>query len=210
LDWDYIKADPIWQQRYTGKLLARLKRNQARRAAALLIASAVSDGLVWNGSSAQPDTSLLQEIIDSGDTSGVSPNRMLMGLNAWQLRRAAYSAATTGSNQFAAAAALDLSIEELGTLLNVDARVDSARYQSATAKSQIIGANVLFYTGKSGVDQEDPTNLKLAWVNCQNGQRYAVYVRQLSVKKWEIVVEHYELLFCASTLGVRVSPITTS
>ena len=210
LDWDYIKADPMWQQRYTGKLLSRLKRNQARRAAALAVASATSDPLVWNGTSAQPDTTLLAEIIDSGDTSGIAPNRMLMGLNAWQLRRAAYSSAASGSNQFAAAAALNMTVEQLGALLNVDARVDSARYQSATAKSQIIGANVLFFTGKAGVDQEDPTNFKLAWVNCQNGQRFAVYVRQLSVKRWEIVVEHYELLFCASTLGVRLSAITAA
>ena len=211
VDYDYVKADPIWQQRYTGKLLARLKRNQARRAAALILASGTSDPLVWNGTGTQPDVSLQQEIIDSGDTSGVSPNRMLMGLNAWQLRRNAYASAEAGStNQFAAAAALAMNIEQLGAQLMLEARVDSARYQSATAKAQIIGANVFFFTGKAGVDQEDPTNLKLAWFNCQNGQRFAVYVRQISVKKWEIVVEHYELLFCASTLGVRVCPITVS
>jgi hypothetical protein len=210
LDWDYIKPDLNWQQRYTGKLLSRLKRNQSRRAAALLIASAVSNPLVWNGTGTQPDVSLEQQIITSGDTSGISPNRMLMGLNAWQLRRSAYASSTTATNQFAAAAALGMNIEQLGAQLQVGARVDAARYQSATAKSQIIGANVGFFTGMDGVDQEDPTNLKLAWVNCQNGQRFAVYVRQISVKRWEIVVEHYELLFCASTLGVIICPVTTS
>ena len=44
----------------------------------------------------------------------------------------------------------------------------------------------------------------------QQGGLYAVYVRQLSVKQWEIVVECYETEFCASTLGVRTLTVTAS
>jgi hypothetical protein len=36
----------------------------------------------------------------------------------------------------------------------------------------------------------------------------AVYVRQISTKLWEIVVEVYETEFVASTLGVRTLTIT--
>ena len=209
LDYDYIKADPIWQQRYTGKLLSRLKRNQARRAFALQVASGTSDPQTF-GTTSQPDELLQSVIINSGDESGIASNRMLMGLNAWQYRRDAYAGATTGTNQFAAAAALNRTPEELFTLLKVDGMLDATRYQNQTTKTQLVGANIVLFNAMTGVDQEDPSNFKLAWMNCQNGQRYAVYVRQISVKKWEIVVEHYELLFCASTLGVRVCPITGS
>jgi len=210
LDWDYIKNDPIWQQRYTGKLMARLKRNQARRAFALAVAAGTSAPLTFSTGGPGPDEQLNGQVIASGDLMGINPNRMLMGLTAWLYRRDAYANATTSTNQYAAAAALTRKFEDLAALLMLEGRLDAGRYQNGTSKSEIVGANVLFFTGKAGVDQEDPTNFKLAWVNCQNGQRFAVYVRQLSVKKWEIVVEHYELLFCASTLGVQVCAITGS
>jgi hypothetical protein len=210
VDYDYVKNDPMWQQRYTGKLLARLKRNQARRAFALSVAASTSDALTFSTSASGPDEQLLAAIIASGTNSGIPPNRMLMGLTAWQYRRDAYANATTGTNQFAAAAALNRTFEELCTLLKVDGKMDAARFQSGTTKSELIGPNILIFNGKSGVDQEDPSNFKLAWVNCQNGQRFAVYIRQLSVKKWEIVVEHYEYLFCAAAFGAMYLPITGS
>ncbi len=38
----------------------------------------------------------------------------------------------------------------------------------------------------------------------------AVYVRQLTVKQWEIVVECYETEFAASTLGVRTLSVSAT
>ena len=206
LDWDRIKNDPIWQQRWTGRILRRLKRNQARRAAALMIASATSDALTWNADSTQPDIDVANQKILSANATGIKPNRLLYGESAWQVRITAYGL----SNSLSAAAGLARDINGVGALLQMQAMIDAGRFQNGGTKSQIIGSNILLFTGMAGAQPEDPTNLKLAWTNCQTGMRFGVYVRQISVKKWEIVVEHYELLFAASVLGVLVLPVSNS
>ena len=208
LDWDRIKTDPIWQQRWTGRLLRRLKRNQARRAAALLLATGTSNARTWksDGTGTQPDIDLNAQRILAQNNSGIKPNRILFGDTAWQYRLANYGA----SASLSAAAGLSRTPEQVGALLGMEVRLDTARYQNGASKSEIIGANVALFNGLPGVDADDPTNLKIAWVTCQNGMRYAVYVRQISVKKWEIVVEHYEALFAATVLGVYILPIAQS
>jgi len=213
LDWDRIKGDPIWQQRYTGKLLSRLKRNQARRAVAMAIGSGVAVPLVWNAASTTlPDIELNNQRILSGDQSGIAPNRAVIGEPAWQARLTGLGLITgsASTNNYAAASMLNRSMEDVGAFLSMGLMMDSGRYQAGAAKQSILGNRIIMLTGQSGVDAEDPTNFKLAWVACQNGSRYAVYIRQINVKKWEIVVEHYEVLFCASTLGVRVLTIANT
>jgi len=213
LDWDRIKNDPIWQQRYTGKLLARIKRNQARRAVALAVASGVAQTLTWKtASTVLPDIDLNAQRVLSGDQSGIAPNRLLIGEPAWQARLTglAMMSGTGGANQFAAAAMLNRDVAGVGAFLGMGTMLDTGRYQTGATKQSIVGSRMLMLTGQAGVDAEDATNFKLAWVTCQNGSRYAVYIRQINVKKWEIVVEHYELLFCASTLGVRVLTIANA
>lgn len=211
LDWDRIKNDPIWQQRYTGKLLSRLKRNQARRAMALAVASGAADTLTWSSTpSALPDVSLNAEKILCGDSSGINPNRILIGENAWQTRISCLGSISSGANAYAAAAELQRTADDVGAFLGMESLLDSGRYQNGTSKTQIVGSYIILFNGKGGVDLDDPSNFKLAWVPCQTGQRYAVYVRQISVKKWEIVVEHYEILFAATTLGCRVLTIANS
>lgn len=213
LDNDRVRNDPIWQQRYTGKLLQRLKRNKARRAIALAIASGTAATLTWNASATVlPDIALNNQRILSGDQSGISPNRLLIGEPAWQLRQSGLSLMAAQDNGLSVAVSMMLnrSPEDLGSFLGMGTRLDTGRYQSGTTKQSLVGSRMLMFTGQDGADLEDPTNFKTAWVPCQNGTRYAVYVRQLSVKKWEIVVECYEVLFCASTLGVRVLTIANS
>lgn len=211
LDWDRIKGDPIWQSRYTGKLLSRLKRNQARRAVALAVASGTSDTLTWDATpDGLPDIALNAQKITAADESGLNPNRILIGENAWQTRLNCLGLVTSGANQYAAAAELNRTPEQLGSFLGAELLLDDSRYQNGASKSQIVGAKIILFNGRNGVDLDDPSNFKLAWVPCQTGQRFAVYVRQISVKKWEIVVEHYEVLFAATTLGCRVITIASS
>lgn len=203
LDYDRIKNINNWQSIYTAKLMSRLKRNQVRRAVALAIASASTSTLHWTTSPTRlPDSSLAYERSLSADASGIKPNRILIGETAWQNRIDCLGSLGTGANQFAAAAELARTVEQLGAWLGMDARLDTARYQSGTTKTRLLDNLILMFTGNAGVDMEDSSNFKLAWTACANGTRWAVYVRQLSVKKWEIVVEHYELLFCPSVLGV--------
>ncbi len=207
LDYDRIKNMPNWQQFYTGKLLRRLKRNQARRAAALALAAGTAVSFTWNAQAAsQPDIELNAQKIASADATGINPNRLLYGTAAWQFRLGAYG----GQNNAGAYAALARDINGVGNMLGMQSMLDSGRYQNGASKSQIIGSRLIMFTGTAGVSEEDATNFKLAYVMCEGGTRYRVYIRQMSSKKWEIVVEHYEKLFAASVLGVRVGTVAAS
>jgi hypothetical protein len=95
----------MWQQRYTEKLLRRIKRNQYVRAVALGIASGTAVTLSWTPGTDQPDIDLSAQRLASQTASGIKPNRILCGDTAWQNRIATYAGTNTGTNQFAAAAA---------------------------------------------------------------------------------------------------------
>jgi hypothetical protein len=203
LDYDRIKNIPNWQAVYTAKLLSRLKRNQAKRAVALAIASGSASTLHWTSTpTTLPDIMLNNEKLLSRDSSGITPNRLLMGDTAWQYRIACLGSISSGANQFAAAAELQRTVEQLAAWLGMEVMVDGARTQSGTTKARLLDTNILYFNARPGADIDDPSSFKLAWTSCANGMRWAVYVRQVTTKKWEIVVEHYELLFAASTLGV--------
>lgn len=202
VDYDRVKNMPNWQQVYTGMLLQRLQRNGFRRKYALAVAGATDAPLTW-GSSADPDYDLANQSKLAGDSSGVQPNRALWGLGAQLLRFSAYGAQDTAG----AFAGRSMSPAEACGKIGLGALVDESRYQNGTSKSSIVGAKVLLFRadGPSGMD---PSNLKTARGNTQQGGRYAVYIRQLTTKLWEIVVECYETEFVASTLGLRTLSIS--
>ena len=205
LDWDRIKNKPNWQRLAVDNIMNRLKRNQYRRSVAIAIAAATSDSLVWSTTS-DPDYMLNGQLLTAKDTQGIKPNRMLMGDTAWNLRFAAYGGQATAG----AFAGRSMDLSQLGSKLGVLAMEDGVRYQSGSSKASVLGSKVLLFTGIGGKNEEDPSNFKLAWVPCQTGARFAVYLRQVSVKKWEVIVEHYERLFAATTLGARIVTITAS
>lgn len=202
LDWDRIKNQPNWQQHYTGMLMARLARNAFRRKYALGVASATDAPLTWD-STTDPDYDVASQCKLSGDASGISPNCALWGQQAKLLRFAAYGA----TNQAKGLSGRLLSPEEACAKIGLRGMVDESRYQSGTSKTSIVGAKVLLFSSY-GTSGEDSSNFKTARGVTQQGGRFAVYVRQLSVKMWEIVVECYETEFCAATLGVRTLSIS--
>lgn len=199
LDWDRIKNTPNWQQLYTNRLLARLSRNAFRRKYALALANSTGASVTWSTGASDADYDLANQVAISGDSSGITPNKALFGLGAKLARYQGYG------TQFTAAAlgGRVLSPEEAGQKIGIDVMVDQSRYQSGASKTRIVGTKVLLFNA-SGVSGEDPSNFKTARGVTQQGGRYAVYVRQLTVKQWEIVVETYETEFCATTLGARV------
>jgi hypothetical protein len=207
LDWDRIKNQPNWQQYYTGKLMRRLGRNAFRRKYALGVASATDVPIVWDAAgSADPDYDLANQIALSGDSSGITPNRALFGIAAELLRLACYG----GTDKAKAFGGRTLSLEQALAKAGVTGRKAEVRYQStAAAKSRVVGSTVLFFTVEAE-GNEDASNFKTARGNTSQGTRYAVYIRQISVKRWEIVVECYETEFCATTLGVRTLSPTAS
>ncbi len=206
LDWDRIKTMPNWQQHYTEILLRRLRLNAWRRKVALAIASATDVPLVWDAAgAADPDYDLANQVQLSGDASGITPTSALWGLGAQLLRYQTYGATNTAK----AMAGRLLTPIEASAKAGLQAKLDETRYQSGTSKTRVMAAKVLLFTS-APTSTEDPSSFKTAKATTAQGGLVAVYVRQLSVKLWEIVVECYEAEFCASTLGVRTLTVTAS
>ena len=206
LDWDRIKDQPNWQQHYTDMLLRRIQLNAWRRKVALAVASATDAPLVWDpAGAADPDYDIANQVQISADASGIRPTSALWGEGASLLRYQAVGA----TNAAKAVAGRMLTEVEASKKALLDARLDSTRYQAGTSKSRVMGSKVLLFTS-APTSTEDPSNFKTAKANTSQGGLRAVYVRQLSVKLWEIVVEVYETEFVASTLGVRTLSITAS
>lgn len=204
LDWDRIKNMPNWQQHFTGLLMQRLARNAARRKVALGMATGTADSLTWDAAgAADPDKDLVSQALLCGDSSGIAPNRALWGTAAKLLRFSCYGATNTAK----AMAGRLLSPEEACQKIGLEALVDESRYQTGATKARIVGSKVLLFSayGQSG---EDPSNFKTARGSTDQGGRFAVYVRQISVKFWEIVVECYETEWAATTLGARTLTIS--
>lgn len=206
LDWDKIKTMPNWQEHYTNLLLTRLLRNAARRKYALAVAAATDAPLVWDAAgAADPDYDIANQVQISGDVTGIQPTHALWGLGAQLLRYATYGATNTAK----AMAGRMLTPVEASQKAGLQAMLDGSRYQAGTSKSRIVGAKVVLFTS-APTGTEDPSNFKTAKANTAQGGLRAVYVRQLSVKQWEIVVECYETEFAATTLGVRTLSVTAS
>lgn len=206
LDWDRIKNTPNWQQLYTGRLMERLKRNAFRRKYALAVAAGTAASLTWDAAgAADPDKDLADQALLCGDSSGIAPNRALWGSAAKILRFATYGA----TNAAKAVSGRMLSPEEACVKIGLQAMVDESRYQTGATKTRIVGSKVILFNAY-GMNGEDPSNFKTAIGTTQQGGRYAVYIRQLTVKFWEIVVETYETEFAATVLGCRTLTIAAS
>jgi hypothetical protein len=206
LDWDRIKDMPNWQEFYTNMLIERILRNAARRKYALLVAAATDVTPVWGSDgSGDPDYDVANNVHLSGDASGVTPTSALWGIGAQLLRMQCYGASNTPKGY----AGRQLSPIEASQKAGLQAKIADSRYQSGTSKSRIVGTKVGLFTS-APANTMDPSNFKTARANTSQGGLRAVYVRQLSVKQWEIVVEVYETEFTASTLGVRTISPTAS
>lgn len=206
VDIDKVKNEPNWQETRVNRLMGRLARNAARRKVALAIAAATAQALIWDAAgNADPDLDVAKQAKLAGDSSGITPNRALWGVAAKLSRYQTYGATNTAK----AVGGRNLSPEEACQKMGLQALVDDSRYQNGASKSTIVGSLVLLFNayGQSG---EDPSNFKTARANTMQGGRFAVYIRQLGVKFWEVIVECYETEFCATTLGCRVLNITES
>ena len=194
---DKDEMQPGDEERGVSSLIARLYRNETRRAATLLL-SIDSGGTnkTW-GSSADPDGDVLSAVDSGGDGSGLDPNRVLYGRAAWLLRRSSYAAQAT------AAGFAGLSVrspEELATALGVEAILQtSLRYQSAAAtKSKIVGAYVVAFNAQSNLTKDDPSVIK----RFITGGAPKVY-RQEFAKTVELSVDHYSNIVGTSTVGCK-------
>ena len=205
LDMDNIRGRSNWEEHYTAKLLKRIKRNQLRRAIALLSAAAVNTAKTWDTTIGKdPDQDVILELIAAAVASGIKPNRLGYGDTAWAKRALAHRAQTAAGG-FASAS---LTIEQLAGVLGVEGVLKSnARYTaSAAARAEILGNLVLMFNASSGVDTEDASNIKRFYsmgASEEGGGVYQVYSARVSSKRHIIAVGHYEKIAITSLLGIR-------
>lgn len=202
VDIDEMAEKSGWQEMYTAKLLRRLRRNELRRAVALLSAAATNTAKTWDTSSGKdPDQDVITDLITGANASGISLNRVGYGSTSWSKRALAHRAQSTAGG-FSSAG---LTEEQLAGVLGVDqVRHTRARYQSgAAAKTQIVNNLVLMFYAASGMSPEDPSNIKRFVSPTASGGDVRVYVQQTSDKIYRITVEHYSLIKITSTLGIR-------
>lgn len=199
---DLDEVTPGWEQRTTAKLLRRLKRNELRRAIALLSAGATNTAKTWDTTAGKdPDQDVISDLITAGDSSGIAPNRIGYGLTAWSKRGLSHRAQSTAGG-FASAA---MTPEALAGILGVDSvYVSRERYQSsASAKTQIVANLVLMFNAMGGADLEDSSNIKRFVSPVEGGGDVRVYQQQVTSKLVDVTVEHNSLIAITSTLGIR-------
>ncbi len=202
VDLDQVADQTNWQNNYTAKILRRLRRNALRRAVALISAAAVNTAKTWDTTAGKdPDLDVIQELVIATTASGVGANRVGYGHTAGAKRLLSLR----GQNSPAGYTSAGMTPQELAGLLSVDQVLYSKeRYQStASAKSEVVGNLVLMFSALAGADTEDASNIKRFVANVDGGGKVRVYLRQITTKLWEIVVEHYELTKITSTLGIR-------
>jgi len=205
LDMDQIRARSDFEEYYTQKLLRRLKRNELRRAIALLSEAATNNAKTWDTTAGKdPDQDVMTDLIAAADASGIKPNRVGYGDTAWAKRMLAHRAQASAGG-FGSAA---LTADQIAGLYGVDSVLNSkSRYTtSATAKAQSLGNLVLMFNATSGMDTEDASNIKRFVANGaaeEGGGKYQVYSQRVSAKRWVIAVGYYSKLAITSTLGIR-------
>lgn len=199
---DMDNVTPGWEQRKTAQLIRRLRRNELRRALALLSAAATNTNKTWDVTAGKdPDQDVILELVAGATASGVRPNRVGFGDTAWSKRALAHRAQNTAGG-FASSG---LTPEQLASFLGVDqVLVSRERYQSAAAaKTEIVANLVLMFEAMSGGDVEDASNIKRFVSPVEGGGDIRVYLQQVSAKLWALTVEHYSNVVITSTLGIR-------
>lgn len=209
LDNDQGGEDLRTQQRAVANLRARLLRAELLRLLAVLDANDVAASSTnWGAgnASADPDMEVLAEVDTSGDSRGIDSNIALYGGGAWLKRKMSYSI----RDKAGAFAFLRSSEAEVAATVGVDKVLRSNfRYQTgASTKSKIINNAVWIYYAKKGLMPDDPSNIKRFVTSTPSG-RWRVYITS-ELKRTLVTLEHYSLIECTSTLGIRQLPVTFS
>jgi len=201
LDRDELKDKPEWQQVHTKWLIDLLNRASTLEAVDIYTAAAIADNATWDAAS-QPDLDIRTRILTLADTTGFYPQNVAYGDRAHLKRQTAYEAQLTAGSL---ARAAQFSEQEIATALGIsNVLINAERYQNtATAKQEIIGQNVLIFTAIKDAGPHDPSNLvRHVVAGAYGGGDYAVYVTELGVKKIALTVENYEYIHTQHTTGI--------
>ena len=202
LDRDELRDKPEWQQIHTKWLIDLLNRATVQEAIAVYTAAASTGSKTWSSGSPNPDIDIRNYLLTSANVTGFYPQNAAYGDAAFLLRATAYESELTAGSMARASVYTE---EQLATALGVSqALINMERYQNtSTAKVELIGSNVLLFTGVKDAGPNDPSNIVRHVVTGSGASgEYAVYVTDLGVKKIALTVENYELLHVQHTTGI--------
>ena len=216
LDLDEEGAGILTEELIVSRLLQRLKRNIYRRAVlTLLNLSATSNtNVVWTYNSGsnpnpQPDENIRTLIQATQLGSGVFPNRLLIDLKSWNIRKNSYA------QQALAAGAIygyGRTVDDVVADQSVDGMmVSKALYQSAEwvtpTKTYILPQNVVAFYAQDNPTRDDPTNLKRFVTPVADGD-FRVYRQPVGAKFVDISVEYYDVIVQTATVGIGQLTVT--
>jgi hypothetical protein len=202
LDRDELRDKPEWQQLHTKWLIDLLNRATVQEAISIYTNAATTGSFTWSSGSPNPDLNIRAEILTAANITGFYPQNAAYGDAAFLLRAQAYESQLTAGSMARASVYTE---EQLATALGVrEALINMERYQNtSTAKIELIGSNVLLFTGVKDAGPNDPSNIVRHVVTGSGASgEYAVYVTDLGVKKVMLTVENYELLHVQHTTGI--------
>lgn len=202
LDRDELKDKPELQQSHTKWLIDLMNRATCQEAIAVYTAAATTGSKTWSSGSPNPDIDIRNYLLTAANVTGFYPQNAAYGDAAFLLRATAYESELTAGSMARASVFTE---QELAVALGVNqALINAERYQSgATAKTELIGSNVLLFTGIKDTGPADPSNLVRHFVTgAGGGGEYAVYITELGVKKIMLTVENYEYLHTQHTTGI--------
>ncbi len=208
LDLDEEGAGILTETLIVSRLLQRVRRNQLRRALLTLttLANSNNTAVTWTYNSGsnpnpQPNENLRAQAARAQLDSGVYPNRLLLDLLSWNIRKNAYAQQALGAG---AIGAYTQTIDEVATDIGVDrAMVCKPVYQStASAKSYLLGQKAIQFYSQDNPSRDDPTNLKHFVTPVGDGD-FRVYRQPVGSKFVDISVEHYDNIVGTATVGIN-------
>lgn len=204
VDHDEEGLGDDWRERKVAWLMQRILRAELRRCFALLHAASGGNGGTWTLAS-NPDGAVRALLREATNVSGVRPNIVLYGEEAYDGRLDVYEGQDTPYAGRAAA----MSLGDLATKFMVDlVDVVKARYQAtANGKAAIVPAVIYAYLAEQGASKDDPSNFKRFTSATRQGPRWGVYVEE-HPKFTDISVEHYSTPTITSDLGMKKYPVT--
>lgn len=193
------------EERATALLLQRIKRNKLRRAITVILAAATDTPVNW-GNAGTPDEDMREAVAAAQLSSGVYPNRGLIGLVAWNLRAQIYSAQDTAG----AFAAMNNTPDQVGQKLGLEGfRSLASLYQSSpTAKTRILASLAVFFYAQDMMSKDDPSVVKEFVSSVDGGGDTRVHREEIGPKFLDITVEHYDSIEGTAGTGVGATKLT--
>ncbi len=194
-----------WAERYTSVLIQRLLRNELRRAILALDTIAQAQDSVWDNSS-NPDSDLKAMLMAGSNDSGIRPNRLLFGENAWDMRSNSLDVQST-STAFNSGYMNPMQLSE--KLMLEDCRVLNARYQINEDTKELIAANNVYaFFAQDLMSKDESSNLKRFYTPNADGSMFTVHLQD-ETKHFDLTVEHHSSIVACNTLGVKKLSIST-